>query len=43
MFRTALRTLRSHRLRFAMPALAVVLGVAFVTGSLLYGDSVQRP
>ncbi|GAA1680703.1 ABC transporter permease [Streptomyces yatensis] len=41
MFRTALRTLRSHRLRFAMPALAVVLGVAFVTGSLLYGDSVQ--
>ncbi|AGP60535.1 ABC transporter permease [Streptomyces rapamycinicus] len=41
MFRTALRTLRSHRLRFAMPALAVVLGVAFVTGSLLYGDSVR--
>ncbi|MFI0816360.1 ABC transporter permease [Streptomyces sp. NPDC021098] len=41
MLRTALRTLRSHRLRFAMPALAVVLGVAFVTGSLLYGDSVK--
>ncbi|WNF00398.1 ABC transporter permease [Streptomyces luomodiensis] len=41
MFRTALRTLRSHRLRFAMPALAVVLGVAFMTGSLLYGDSVS--
>jgi putative ABC transport system permease protein len=40
MLRTALRTLRSHRLRFAMPALAVLLGVAFVTGSLLYGDSV---
>lgn len=28
MFRTALRTLRSHRLRFTMPALAVVPGVA---------------
>ncbi|RNG17980.1 ABC transporter permease [Streptomyces botrytidirepellens] len=41
MLRTALRTLRSHRLRFAMPALAVLLGVAFVTGSLLYGDSVK--
>ncbi|GAA0974527.1 hypothetical protein GCM10009576_021800 [Streptomyces rhizosphaericus] len=41
MFRTALRTLRSHRLRFAMPTVAVVLGVAFVTGSLLYGDSVR--
>ncbi|MFG2195967.1 ABC transporter permease [Streptomyces sp. NPDC048639] len=40
MLRTALRTLRSHRLRFALPALAVVLGVAFVTGSLIYGDSV---
>ncbi|WP_432040118.1 ABC transporter permease [Streptomyces cucumeris] len=41
MLRTALRTLRSHRLRFALPALAVVLGVAFVTGSLIYGDSVS--
>ncbi|MEU4097285.1 ABC transporter permease [Streptomyces sp. NPDC026673] len=40
MFRAAVRTLRSHRLRFAMPALAVLLGVAFVTGSLIYGDSV---
>ncbi|MEU6084621.1 FtsX-like permease family protein [Streptomyces sp. NPDC047108] len=41
MLRTTLRTLRSHRLRFALPALAVVLGVAFVTGSLIYGDSVS--
>ncbi|MFD7503975.1 ABC transporter permease [Streptomyces sp. NPDC059850] len=41
MLRTALRTLRSHRLRFAMPALAVLLGVAFVTGSLLYGDAAK--
>ncbi|MFJ5680969.1 ABC transporter permease [Streptomyces sp. NPDC093097] len=41
MFRAAFRTLRSHRLRFAMPALAVLLGVAFVTGSLIYSESVS--
>ncbi|MFB7918211.1 ABC transporter permease [Streptomyces sp. NPDC056061] len=41
MFRAAVRTLRSHRLRFAMPALAVLLGVAFVTGSLIYSESVS--
>ncbi|MFF8915390.1 ABC transporter permease [Streptomyces sp. NPDC015032] len=40
-FRAAVRTLRSHRLRFAMPALAVLLGVAFVTGSLFYSESVS--
>ncbi|MEU1629785.1 FtsX-like permease family protein [Streptomyces sp. NPDC020096] len=39
MFRTVFRTLRSHRLRFAMPTLAVLLGVAFVTGSLVYSHS----
>ncbi|MEK8168949.1 ABC transporter permease [Streptomyces sp. M19] len=41
MLRTALRTLRTHRLRFALPALAVLIGVAFVTGSLIYGRSVS--
>ncbi|WP_369204366.1 ABC transporter permease [Streptomyces sp. PU-14G] len=39
MFRTALRALATHRLRFLLPGLAVVLGVAFVTGSLLYSQS----
>jgi putative ABC transport system permease protein len=39
--RTAARTLRAHRLRFAIPALAVLLGVAFVTGSLIYSHSVK--
>ncbi|UNT00587.1 ABC transporter permease [Streptomyces tubbatahanensis] len=39
MFRSALRTLVTHRLRFLLPGLAVVLGVAFVTGSLLYSQS----
>lgn len=37
----ALRTLRAHKLRFAMPAFAVLLGVAFVSGSLLYSESVS--
>ncbi|MDK1474802.1 ABC transporter permease [Streptomyces sp. 549] len=41
MLRTVLRTLRAHTLRFLMPALAVVLGVAFVAGSLLYGEAVS--
>ncbi|RXS64508.1 FtsX-like permease family protein [Streptomyces sp. TM32] len=41
MIRATLRTLRSQRLRFAMPALAVLLGVAFVTGSLIYSESVS--
>ncbi|MEV0260098.1 FtsX-like permease family protein [Streptomyces sp. NPDC050617] len=41
LLRTAARSLRSHRLRFALPALAVLLGVAFVTGSLIYSDSVR--
>lgn len=40
MLRTVMRTLRAHRRRFAMPALAVLLGVAFLTGSLIYSQSV---
>ncbi|GAA2071143.1 ABC transporter permease [Streptomyces albiaxialis] len=36
-----LRSLRAHASRFALPALAVLLGVAFVTGSLLYGESAR--
>ncbi|MGY1439879.1 FtsX-like permease family protein [Streptomyces reniochalinae] len=39
MFRSALRALVAHRIRFLLPGLAVVLGVAFVTGSLLYSQS----
>ncbi len=41
MLRTALRALRAHARRFLMSAVAVVLGVAFLTGSLLYGRSVE--
>ncbi|WP_326688369.1 MULTISPECIES: FtsX-like permease family protein [unclassified Streptomyces] len=41
MLRTALRSLRAHALRFALSGFAVVLGVAFVTGALLYGESAR--
>ncbi|WP_314172267.1 ABC transporter permease [Streptomyces winkii] len=41
MLRTAIRNLRAHRLRFALSAVAVLLGVAFVTGSLMYTESVR--
>ncbi|RII15947.1 Macrolide export ATP-binding/permease protein MacB [Streptomyces sp. YIM 130001] len=41
MLRTAVRSLTAHRLRFLLPALAVVLGVACTSGSLLYTDSVR--
>ncbi|MGW7516204.1 ABC transporter permease [Streptomyces sp. NPDC054796] len=37
----AVRGVLSHRRRFALPALAVVLSVACVSGSLLYGQSVS--
>ncbi|MDJ1138009.1 FtsX-like permease family protein [Streptomyces iconiensis] len=41
MLRTALRSLRAHAVRFALSGFAVVLGVAFVSGALLYGESVK--
>ncbi|MEV4312953.1 FtsX-like permease family protein [Actinocrispum sp. NPDC049592] len=41
MFRLAVRSIRAHRARFLLPTLGVVLGVAFVAGSLLYGGAVQ--
>ncbi|HEY2060817.1 MAG TPA: FtsX-like permease family protein, partial [Amycolatopsis sp.] len=40
MFRRAFRSILAHKARFLLPTLGVVLGVAFVVGSLLYGDSV---
>ncbi|MFI9027791.1 ABC transporter permease [Streptomyces sp. NPDC053560] len=41
MLRTALRSLCAHRRRFLLPALAVLLGVAFTSGALLYTQSVR--
>ncbi|MCK7627658.1 ABC transporter permease [Streptomyces sp. RS10V-4] len=40
MFRTALRNLLAHKARLMMTALAVLLGVAFVAGTLIFSDSV---
>lgn len=41
MFKLAVRSILAHKVRYLLPTLAVVLGVAFVAGSLLYGGSVQ--
>ncbi|MEU7132463.1 FtsX-like permease family protein [Streptomyces sp. NPDC046261] len=40
MFRTALRNLLAHKTRLMMTALAVLLGTAFVSGTLIFSDSV---
>ncbi|MEN3314002.1 MAG: putative transport system permease protein, partial [Acidimicrobiaceae bacterium] len=41
MFRATLRSLASHKLRLILTALAVVLGVGFVTGSLVLTDTLN--
>ncbi|MFI9719376.1 ABC transporter permease [Streptomyces sp. NPDC052396] len=40
MFRTALRNLLAHKTRLLMTALAVLLGTAFVSGTLVFSDTV---
>lgn len=42
MFRTALRNVFAHKARLLMTAFAVMLGVTFITGSLVYGDSLNQ-
>ncbi|MFC9292955.1 FtsX-like permease family protein [Streptomyces sp. NPDC057011] len=42
MFRTALRNVFAHKARLLMTAFAVMLGVTFITGSLVFGDSLNR-
>ncbi|NGO71174.1 ABC transporter permease [Streptomyces boncukensis] len=42
MLRTALRNVLAHRARLVMTALAVLLGVAFVSGTLVFGDTVTN-
>ncbi|MFI1157040.1 ABC transporter permease [Streptomyces sioyaensis] len=39
MLRTALRNVLAHKARLMMTALAVLLGVAFVSGTLVFGDT----
>lgn len=42
MFRFALRNVVAHRTRLAMTAVAVLLGVAFVVGTLVLSDTLGR-
>ncbi|MEO3973523.1 FtsX-like permease family protein [Streptomyces sp. CAU 1734] len=42
MLRTALRNVLAHKARLSMTALAVLLGVAFVSGTLVFGDTVVQ-
>ncbi|MGQ4333651.1 ABC transporter permease [Streptomyces hayashii] len=42
MFRTALRNVLAHRGRLLMTALAVLLGTGFMTGTMIFSDSVHE-
>ena len=42
MWRTTYRNLMAHKLRLAMSGLAIVLGVAFVVGTLIFTDTLSR-
>jgi putative ABC transport system permease protein len=42
MARVTLRNLAAHKLRLALTAVAVVLGVAFVAGTLIFTDTMSR-
>jgi putative ABC transport system permease protein len=41
MFRTTMAGLRAHKLRLVATALAIVLGVGFVAGTLIFGDTAK--
>lgn len=42
MLRATLRSLSAYKLRLALSALAIVLGVAFVTGTFIFTDSLRK-
>ena len=42
MWRTTWRNLLAHKLRLAMSGLAIVLGVAFVVGTLIFTDTLSK-
>jgi putative ABC transport system permease protein len=42
MWKATFANLRAHRLRLALTALSVVLGVAFVTGTLIFTDTLHN-
>ena len=42
MLRATLKSLLAHKLRMAMSAFAIVLGVAFVSGTLVFTDTTEQ-
>ncbi|MCI0688457.1 MAG: FtsX-like permease family protein [Sporichthyaceae bacterium] len=42
MFRATMKNLLSHKIRLALTALSVVLGVAFVAGTFVFTDTIDR-
>ncbi len=42
MWRVTVRGLLAHKLRLALSGLAVVLGVAFVSGTMIFTDTLSR-
>ena len=42
MWRATLRSLLSHKLRLALSGLAIVLGVAFVSGTMIFTDTLSK-
>lgn len=42
MFRVALASVLGNKIRLVLTALAIVIGVAFVTGSFVLTDSIDR-
>ncbi|HUW17328.1 MAG TPA: hypothetical protein VMW94_09645, partial [Actinomycetes bacterium] len=42
MLRTAWRSLRHHKLRLVLSGVAIVLGVGFVVGTLIFTDTLNR-
>lgn len=41
MLRTAFKNVLAHKLRLALTALAIVLGVAFVSGTYVFTDTIS--
>ena len=42
MFRLTMRTILSHKRRMISSVLSIVLGIAFLSGTLVFTDSLQR-
>ncbi len=42
MFKLTIKGLFAHKLRFALTALAVMLGVSFLSGTLILTDTIKR-